>query len=402
MQASQKRRALYGAIGLLTVAQFNSDLYLPSMPSMVTSLSATTEQVQATVILAMLAFGSALLFWGPLSDRFGRRWVILRGLLIYGLGTLLAVSATSIEGLWGARILQGIGISAAGAVAPAIPKDCYEGVSLLKAFAAISMALAIMPMLAQVLGGYLQALYGWRANFAFMALYAGIIFWGIYRFFPETHTPSPKPVGAPSLLEGYWGVLIDRTFWGYLLCMTWIFGGESIYLMVAPFVFQQDIGISEIQHGWMAIFSGGGLLLGATLSSRMAKRFSVNALIALGLPLIMVASALMAWFSAAGWLTVPTFLAPVVLYMVGAGLIYPNCIAGIMNHFPQQSGLAGALMSSLQMLGAGLVSALVSQWVGHTFAGIAGAFAWIVVLTLMSFALLVRPTRRIEPAGVGA
>ena len=379
---------------LLTVAELNSSIFVPAMPTMMESLHAPMSAIQHMVVISMVTFGLALLVWGPLADRIGRRFVVLAGLGLYFVGSVLICSVASVPWLMAGRALQGLGISCAGAILPVIPKDIFSGAALSRAFSVISMAFAIMPMVAQILGGYLQTFYGWQSTFVFLCIYSVIAWIVLYRFLPETRTVAPS---RHPLMVQYWEILRDSTFLGYLACMSFVFAGEMAYTLVAPFLLQQDLKISAIFHGWLSLATGGGLLAGALLSARLAAFRQTHQLVGLGIGICTAATLWMAGAFFAHWLSVFVVVAPMVLFMVGAGLVYPNCIAGIMNRFPEKAGVAGALMSSGQMAGTGIFAAVMTEMHIQGQHDLLVAFAAVVGLTIMAYRGLV-----LKSKGIGA
>lgn len=376
---------------LLTVAEFNAAIFVPSMPAMMEALNASMMQVQLMVVVAMIAFGVALFAWGPLSDRMGRRFVVLMGLGLYFIGSVMISAVTEMPLLIVGRVLQGLGISCAGAILPVIPKDIFSGKALTRAFSVISMAFAIMPMISQVLGGYLQTYYGWRSTFFFLCGYSALIWLILFKFLPETNKNIPLQKGTSLPIIGqYWDVLKDSAFLGYLACMSFIFAGEMAYIMVTPFLLQNDLGISAVAHGWLSLCTGGGLLCGALLSAKLASSRNTPQLVWLGIKVAMAATGVMGAAVWLNYLTVPVLVAPMVLFMVGAGLVYPNCIAGIMNRFPEKSGVAGSLMSSFQMIGAGAFAALMADLNIHSQSDLCLAFVAVVTCTMLAYAWFIR------------
>lgn len=348
---------------LLVLSQFSSDIYLPSMPGMSEALGVSKGSIQFASIIAMVSFGISLLAWGPLSDYYGRRPVALWGLGVFIVGSFFCAIAQDIQMIWLGRALQGAGIGCCGAITTSVPKDIFSGPTLLKAFAAISMVLGVVPILAQVLGGYFQTEMGWRMNFIFLLVAAMIIALGTWIWFPETNAYCrQQPIKAKRLLADYAAILVDKPFLGYVTCMTLVYAGEVAYSIVTPFVLQGDIGLTPVENGWLSIFTGGGLLLGAVLSAQCSRWLKIDRLIQLGfffLLLSALAMLVVSWFE---WLFSWSIVGPMVLFMMGAGLVYPNCIAGIMGRFERQAGIAGALMSGLQMAGAGLLNSIVAHW----------------------------------------
>ena len=383
----EKGWILFNVILIITLAQLNSDIFLPSMPAMVEALNASVIEIQRIVVYATIAFGVALLAWGPLSDHYGRRPVALAGLTLFAAGSLVCALAPTLNALLMGRIIQGIGISCTGALAPVIPKDIFSGKSLLRAFSYISMAMAIIPIGAQILGGTLQALFSWRANFIVLMGYGLCILMILTKFLPETNPKAQRGrLPVKQVLQQYWSVATDPIFLGFLGCLVFVLTAEMLYTIVSPFWLQMELGLSAIENGMLSIFTGAGLFLGAWLSSRLAATKDVPGLLKIGIAILMLASLLMWAVTAMGWYTVWSLVLPFSLFNVGAGFIYPNAIAGIINRYPDQAGIAGALMSALQMALAGALSGQLRLLIVEP-RQLALYLAGLVLLVLASFCL---------------
>ena len=380
---------------LLVLSQFSSDIYLPSMPGMSEALGVSKGWIQFASIISMVSFGASLLIWGPLSDYYGRRPVALWGLGIFLVGSFFCAAAQDIQMIWLGRALQGAGIGCCGAITPTIPKDIFSGPTLLKAFAAISMVLGVVPILAQVLGGYFQADLGWRMNFIFLFGAALVVALSIWIWLPETNPYCrQQPIRLKQLMLDYASILVDRPFVGYVTCMTLVYAGEVAYGIVTPFVLQEEIGLTPIENGWLSLFTGGGLLLGALLSAQCSRWLKVNQLIQVGFAFLLLSAIVMLLVSWSNWLHTWGVVGPMVLFMMGAGLVYPNCIAGIMGRFEQKAGIAGALMSGLQMAGAGLLNSVVAHWGMATIGPLAQfLFALVLVSIVVQLLWIERPKK---------
>ncbi len=380
---------------LLMVMQFSSDLSLPSFPAMQADLGVSASDIQLTTLYSIICFGVSLFIWGPCSDCFGRRPVALVGLLVFIAGCGFCIRSTNWLALMLGRCLQGVGIGSAGALSPAIPKDVFSGKKLVRAFALLSMSMGLFPIIAQISGGYLQATFGWRSSFFFLAGLGVLVFILFWRTFPETNTyatEARKQFNIKTMLKQSAAVLKDLPFGGYVLCLTLVYAGEIAYSIVAPFIIQNQLGLNPIQHGWLSFFTGGGLLVGAGVSAKLSDKVNIHHLISMGIGLMLISVVSMVSFVQLEYYFVQTVVGPMTIYMIGAGMLYPNCIAGIMDRFPQQSGIVGALMSALQMIGAGLFNTAVTFYHIDQQKPLSFLLCAIVCLTFLSFyAAILRP-----------
>ncbi len=380
---------------LLVLSQLSSDIYLPSMPAMSLGLGTSKGAIQFASIIAMLSYGISLFAWGPISDHWGRRKAALSGVGIFVVGSFLCVLAQNIEMLCLGRALQGAGIGCSGAITPVIPKDIFSGPKLIRAFAAVSMVMGFVPIVAQVLGGYLQENHGWRECFILLWLTAIVLFIAIAWGLPETNSYRKQhPFSLKRLLHNYSQVLMDKAFFGYVLCMSLVYAGEVAYSIVTPFILQEQLGLTPVQNGWLSFFTGGGLWCGALLSSLWSQRLNMHRLIQCGLGFLAFSTITMCAVLWANWVTVWSVVIPMSLFMIGAGLIYPNCIGGIMVRFETQHGVAGALMGGLQMIFAGGLNGIVARWQMATLPPLATLLLGLVLLSVLVYLVCVVAAER--------
>lgn len=368
------------AILLISIGQ-SVDIYVPSMPAMVEALSTSAGLIQGSLAVALISFGVSVLAWGPLSDYFGRRTPILLGVFIFILGSLVCFFSQNIGTLLLGRAIQGCGIGCAGTT-PSLPKDVYEGEKLIKAYSSISIAMAVVPVVAPVLGGYLQEWIGWRANFAFLALYASLVVLFIYRKLPETNVHRKQGTFTlVSVSHRYLDLLKSQATWVHLFILIAITAGELTYCVLLPFIAQNILGFTPVGNGWLIVITAAGLAAGGLFSSRYS-RLGWEKLLRFGLAIASLGSILMFVFALSKMDSTAALVLPMMLYMVGAGIVYPNVIAALMSAFPRQSGTMSSLLSGFQMLGAGLVIAFVSQSSHKTTLTLASV---LIVLTLLAF-----------------
>lgn len=345
---------------LITLWHGSIDIYVTAIPSMISSLSTDSAHLKLSIIFTILGFGFSQLIYGPLSDHYGRRHITLVGLLVFMIGSALCAGALTVEYLLVGRLIQGLGIGCAGAIATAVPRDIFSGKPLNQAFAYISTSIALTPAIAPLLGSYLQTWFSWREIFIFLLLYGLAITLLFYFSFPETNAYLKQhPLTVKNTLKNYMKVVSDRPYMGYLLCIIFLYTGELSYILQMPLILQHEFGLTPIENGWMVILTAVGMGIGAFSSARLVKYTAPNVLIVLGISIISVSALLMLLFPRLGIYTPYSFVGVMMVFMLGSGMTFNNCIAGCMERFPQKAGLAGALLSGLLMLGAGLSTLIV-------------------------------------------
>jgi Bcr/CflA subfamily drug resistance transporter len=347
------------AILIITIGQ-SIDIYLPSMPAMVMALHTNAATIQFSITIGLIGYGSAALFYGPMSDHFGRRMIALIGLGIFACGSILCAVAPNIYLLLIGRALQGAGFaSASGVAAPAIC-DVYTGQDLVKAFSLIGMTMAVMPVIAPVLGGYLQHYFNWRASFIFLLIYACAVFMLFFKWFPETNkslkTSSIHPL---HIIKNYISILCHSKYLGFIFCSVFIYTGEISYAITAPFLFQTKLGLSAVQNGWLMLITISGFLCGSYSSNILCKKFSVVELSVFGGIISISGALIMLLLALVLEMSVLTIVLPMMIYMYGIGLIYTNAGAGCMSCFPEKTGSVSSLGGMLSLGVGGIITSLI-------------------------------------------
>lgn len=369
------------AILMITIGQ-SVDIYVPSMPSMVIALNTNAALVQLSITIGLIGYGSVALIWGPLSDYFGRRIVALTGLGIFVAGGIFCMFAVNIYLLLIGRALQGIGFASACGVAAPAASDTHSGENLIKAFSYVGMAIAITPVVAPVLGGYLQHSFGWHAPFIFLFLYAVTIFCLFFKYFPETNKALKQSSIHPvQVIKTYFLMLGNLRYLGFLICLIFVFSGEIYYVINAPFLLQNKLGLTPVQNGWLVLVTVAGFLTGTFSSTKLCKRFSVMQLLLLGCAISFFGTAGMLMAALFWKMTVISIVVPMMFYMLGAGLIYPNAIGGCVSCFLDKTGAACSLAAAFNQGIGGLVATLATQVPVNTLLPLAGVLFGFALLT---------------------
>jgi len=255
MSFSPKQRFLTLLIILSGVmGVFASDMYVPSLPAIADAFSVSSRWVELTVAWYLFALAGSQLIYGPVSDKFGRRHILLFGLAVMVFGSLLCALAGSITGLIAARFIQGLGAGACLALARAITRDSFSGSDLAYVGSIFSLFAGFIPCVAPVLGGYFQHYLGWQSVFAFLALYSFVVWWLVYKGLPETHQPqSEHSLRISKVLANYAMLLRSRAFMGHVLSAAMAVSGILVYYTMSPFLLQNVLGLSPVAYGWLVL-----------------------------------------------------------------------------------------------------------------------------------------------------
>ena len=322
--APQRGLALLLA-ALSAIGPFAIDTYLPSFPDIAARLQATPLEVQQTLSAYLFAFAAMTLWHGAIADRFGRRRVILIALGLFALASLGCAFATSIGQLWFWRGLQGVTAGAGIIISRAIVRDLYDGAPAQRLMANISMMFALAPALAPLIGGWLQATWGWRSVFGFLVVASGLLLLLCAYQLQETLPPEKRQSLRPAYLLGaYRKIFSSPPFLFACAALSLNFNGFFLYVLSAPVFLMRHLNLPETAFLWL--FGPGmlGLICGSWLAGRLAGRVSAGKAVYYG-HLVMGAAALLNLLLS-GILPpgLPWSILPIALYTCGMALAMPS------------------------------------------------------------------------------
>ena len=379
--------AMLSALGPLSM-----DMYLPSLPDIAHVLQAPTARVQLTVSSYLIGFAVGQVIYGPVSDRHGRRPVLLAAVALYLISTLVCAATPSVTPLIGARFLQGIGGSGSIVLARAVVRDLYSGVQVARELSLMGSISAFAPIVAPMIGGVLQTAFGWRASFIAMAAFAVVALVVAGRLLPETlRQRACQPISLSSVVGGYGAVLRHRGFLVYLGILTISYAGLFAWISGASVVLQGIYGLSAVAFGFTFALGAAGYMLGATVATRLVLRLGLDRTMGLGVMVLAAGGLALAAVVAAGipgvWL-----VAAMAIYLAGLGLAMPQAMAGALTPFPDRAGTAASLMGLVQQTVAAVVAAIVGDYLGRSAWPVAGVVVAMGCLTLLLWAF----TRRLR------
>ena len=345
---------------LAAVGQFASNVYTPSLPFVASDLGIDAAQVQSTFGIFLLTFAAMQLVYGPLADRFGRRPVLFAAFALFLAGTIACAVADSLTALLVARAIQAAGAAGALIVSRAATRDSFEGVALQKAMATVTIAFALVPGLAPLLGGVTQELAGWRATFWLTlgvgALTAAVAFLRL----PETNRSTGITLAPGAILAGYRAVLRDRIATTYALSAGLVFAAMSAFFAASPALFIGHLGVGAAEYGLYPPIAVTGFIIGGIVTRRLAGKVPPQRIAANGLGIMALALMLMLLLPAAGMVHKHLFNATMVLNVTGLGVFLPTAISQVLTRFPERAGTASAMQGFIQMFGGGLGVFVVS------------------------------------------
>ena len=376
---------------LVALGPISTDLYLPSLPTLARFFATDVARVQLTLSVFLAGFAVAQLIYGPLSDRYGRRPVMLAGLAIYLVASLACMVAPDIDTLIAARFFQALGACAGPVLGRAIVRDVYGPLQAARVLAYISGAMAIAPMLGPVLGGWLTVWFGWRANFAALSLFSALQIIATFVMLGESNAHRDAAATRPRRIAGNFAMLLSSPLYlGFLLCFSASYSALFSFISGSSFVLIGLYGLSPQWYGASFGFVVTGYIAGTLVSGRLTMKLGTKRLVLAGALLGTAAGSVMALLALAGVHNVWAVLVPMFLSTVGTGMVMPNAIAGALAPYARMAGAASALMGFVQMS----VATAVGIVVGHSYDGTALPMALAIALcgwaALASYFALVR------------
>ncbi|MEP6809519.1 MAG: multidrug effflux MFS transporter, partial [Chthoniobacterales bacterium] len=312
---------------LSMVGPFAIDTYLPSFREMETSLGASALEVQQSLTAFLLPFALMSLWHGSISDALGRRRVILIALALLALTSVGCALSPNIRVLWLFRALQGMAAGAGMVVGRAVVRDVYEGAAAQRVMANVTVMFTLAPAIAPFLGGWLHVWFGWRSVFYFLALFAAaVLSWCVFRL-PETLHPERRHSFHPAfLLQSYRRTLTDFRFLAAAFAGAFNFTAIFLYIASAPVFLMRHLHLLETQFYWLFLPVPAGMMLGATLSGKLAGRVSPRRTVVFGYAGMILAAALNVAFHSLHRAQLPWSVAPLFLYTIGMALAMPSIV----------------------------------------------------------------------------
>lgn len=377
---------LFVVVVLTACGQITNTICVPTMTQMAADFGISPATIQASIAFYLIPYGASQFLYGPLSDRFGRKPLMMTGLLIFVVGSLIGSFADSFSLLLLASFVQGMGTGVGGVMARTVMRDIFSGRDLQKANSYLSMALVFPPMIAPLLGCCLSRAFGWQAAFWFLTVF-GIVVWFLVlaRFVETNHHAGSASVAA---VAGYRHVLSNGQFNGFMLSLVATFAGIAVFEAAAGVLFGELLGLEPGLISVLFVIPIPGYLVGSWLAGQMARRFTLERIIASSAVVLMPASLAMLAAGLLNYLNVWVILIPATVYFLGAGLLYPTATTAALAPFPRHAGVAGAVLGGMQNLGGGLVTLVAACMPMSSQVPVASILCASTLLVLMTVRLV--------------
>lgn len=379
MELNPRRVALLVAANT-ALAPFAIDAYLPAMGVLAESIGASIHHTELSISMFLFGFALGQLCFGPLSDRMGRKPVLLSGLVVFMLASLMITTADSLTSLLAWRFVQALGGGACVVNSAAIVRDCFSGREAARVMSTMAMIMMLAPLVAPAVGSLLLHIAGWWLIFVFLAVYAGFLLWLLGTRLPETRDPGLPAATPRQVLGNYASVLRHREGMGYICAVAASFAGLFAFVTASPFLyldyFSLSPGVYPLVFGVNVIM----IALSNRLNIHLLRKRTPQQNLRFGLTVQLCAALALVAATAFDLATLPVVVALVMLFTGMIGLITPNAISSLLDHFGHISATATALLGGIQFSCGALAGVLVGLFqVEHL---------WPMVLTMLGAALL--------------
>ncbi len=359
------------------------NIFLPSMPGMAVEMNTDYATVQLTLSLYLVGLSVAQLLYGPLSDRFGRRPLMLSGLSIFLCGSLMCALAPTISVLIAGRILQAVGGCAGMVLGRAMVRDMYDRERSASMIAYITMAMVVAPMAAPIIGGVMDEWLGWRYSFAFVAVVGSVVLLGCLLVLAETHSPERRQAMIDANIR-FTRLLRIPAFYGYTFQLSFSSAVFFGFLGGAPYVVIKLMGYPPSSFGFYFVIVSICYMSGNFAAARISTRAGTDRMILIGTAISLIAAWALGAIYLGGGFTPLTLFGCMGAVALGNGISIPNGLAGAISVDPRQAGAAAGISGFTQMAFGAMSSMLVGSLLVDTAAPLV---AVMVVGATISFAI---------------
>ncbi len=361
-KSKQNQFYLILILGLLTaIGPLSIDMYLPAFPAIAKGLHTSVSSVMLSLSSFFIGISFGQLIYGPLLERFGRKNPLYFGLIIYAVSSFACATALTVNTLIIFRFLQAMGGCVGMVASRAMVRDLFEVKDNAKIFSTLMLVVAVSPIVAPTLGGYITAYLGWRYIFGMLIVVISVIILAVYFLLPESKKPDPNFSLRPSsIIKSFVTIIKNPQFGIYTFTGAAAYAGLYAYISGSPFVFMVLFKVSEKYYGWIFAFIAAGLISASQFNNFLLRKYSSEQIIKWALYIQNTIGLLLVASSFFGVHDLYVIIILIFMFLCCQGFIYPNASALSMAPFGSNAGSASALMGFIQMSVGGFMSAMVS------------------------------------------
>ncbi len=366
--------------GLAMIGPFAIDTYMPSFPAIERAFGASVLEMQQTLSAYMIPYALTMLFHGALADTFGRRPVILVGVVVFALASVGCALSQSMPQMLVFRVLQGMSAGTGIVAGRAMIRDLYGGAQAQRVMSTVTMLFGIAPAIAPVIGGWLEIWFGWRSVFFFLALLGIMLFMSCYYQLKESLPASARQSFSLANLTANYLRLLGSVRFGLLSSANaFNFAGFFLYVASAPAVVYNLLGLGPTEFAWMFVPGILGIVIGAFVSGRLAGKVAPRAMVRVAYVVMFAAAAYNLVYHALFPPALPWTVLAIMMYTIGMALATPAMTLFMLDMFPLNRGLAASLQSAQQSFFSGLAAGFMSPFLSATALGLASGMVTMLI-----------------------
>ena len=360
-------------------------ILLPALPVIKQKFYVTNDVAQLTLSLSMLAIAIGTLVYGPLSDKFGRKRVMLVGIVITIFGSIVCFVADSIMLLISGRFIQAFGGAVGLVLARAIVRDVYGPEEAARVIATLVMVMVVLPMMSPALGGELMQRFGFESVFIVIAFASAIAFVFLFLWLPETLAKPVPFEGVKSMLMTFSKLFASRVFCGYAFCVTFVSVVFFSFISAAPEIMVSVLKRPPTEYGYYFIMIPAGFMTGNYVARHYGRTISIDNMIAIGASIGVIGIVLALLLQTLGMSSPVALFLPIALAVFGNGITLPNAQAAAINEFPEYAGTASGLTGFLQMAVSSVAAQAVALIFNSTVYPLLGLMLAASIISLLTF-----------------
>lgn len=372
-------------LGLLSaLGPFSIDMYLPGFPAIAEDLNTTVAHVALSLSSYFIGVSIGQLLYGPLIDRFGRKIPLYVGLGIYLAASLWCVFVQDADTLIIARFVQAVGGCAGMVAARALVRDLFPVSENAKVFSLLMLVIAVSPIIAPTLGGYMTSIFGWHSIFIVLSIIALINILAVYAWLPSGRKPdTTKSLMPRPIIKSFLGVLKVPQFYTYTLTGSFAASGLYAYIAGSPYVFMELYGVTEKQYGWIFGFIALGLVSASQVNTVLLRKHTSEQIIKVTLICQVITGSLLLAGAYFDLLSLYSTIILAFLFLSTQGFAFPNTSALSIAPFSKSAGTASALMGAIQLGVGAITTAIVSLLSNHSSLPMAGVMFGCAAMSLI-------------------